>query len=147
MHQQAFPGPTAIHGHRTIWHGGYTAAFGCVILRKPRTLPSIAPVQRLLELSGSPFKASSLGASGRPRPLSWSRPRKVFATRPSRFGVQRAHSVPGRPMARQRRPKAVQVGGGRWMRPPRPRPPENEAQHSEQQHGDLGYESCEVGDS
>jgi len=54
-------------------------------------------------------------------------------------------------MARQRRPRAIQVRGGRWIRPPRPkpkpRPPEKEAQRDELQHDDMGYESCETGGS
>ena len=48
-------------------------------------------------------------------------------------------------MVRQRRPRAVQVRGGLWMRPPRPRPlpipPECEEGEEQQQ----GYESCNEG--
>jgi len=54
-------------------------------------------------------------------------------------------AAPGRLMARQRRPDAVQVKGGRWMRPPRPKPkpkpphmPSSDAGSSD----DEGYESC-----
>ena len=56
-------------------------------------------------------------------------------------------------MTRQRRPAAIQVRGGRWVRPPRPKPqpkpPEHDFHH-ELQHNDEGsesYESCDEGGS
>lgn len=54
-------------------------------------------------------------------------------------------------MTRQRRPKAMQVRGGRWVRPPRPRPkpksPETDAEHELAGESDEGYESCDEGAS
>jgi hypothetical protein len=54
-------------------------------------------------------------------------------------------------MARQRRPRAIQVKGGLWMRPPKPKPkpkpPRYEEGGEEQQQGSESYESCDEGGS
>ena len=77
-------------------------------------------------------------------PLSRSRSSWAFATRLRVIVCKRAHPAPGRFMARRRRPKAVRVRGGMWMRPPRPKPrPEPpEMLSSDTSCDDEGYESC-----
>lgn len=66
------------------------------------------------------------------------------------YGGPPIFSLYVREMARQpRSPRAFQVKGGRWFRPPRPRPiaksrsPPLEEDHKEDTQDVLGYETCE----
>lgn len=85
---------------------------------------------------------------GRPRSLScsWSTLGRLYAA--LSFCVSALNFcccyATGRPMTRQRSPRAVRVKGGRWMRLPRPRPPDSPDRDDLDRTtaSDDGYDSC-----